>query len=112
MPTLTSAPSPKTFATAWTRAFAADVRAAAGRDGRLSVNEATKMSDTHADNAANYFTRTGKKTVSVEKLIGDGYKYAFATAARVAGADGKVSLVDARNLPADLKNDFLALRGK
>ena len=112
MPILTSAPSPKTFATAWTRGFAADVRGAAGIDGRLSVNEAKSMSEAHADNAANYFSRTGKKTVSVEKLIGDGYKYAFATAERVAGKDGRVSLVDARNLPADLQKDFLALRGK
>ena len=66
------------------------VRDAAGRDGRLSKNEAKKIaqrSDALAlwgDNAVNYLDKTGQKTVSVDKLIGAGYRYAaFHAANRV-----------------------------
>ena len=118
MATLNSAPTPSQFATAWTRGFAAAVRDAAGKDGRLSVNEAKKIAQrtdglaVYGDNAVNYLERTGQQTVSVEKLIGKGHDYAFALAERVAGNNNRVSLVEATHLPRDLQADFLALRGR
>lgn len=118
MPTLGNGPSPKQFATAWTRGFAAAVRDAAGRDGRLSLNEArqiAKRSDglaVYGDNAVNYLEKTGQQSVSVEKLIGKGHDYAFALAERVSGGNNRVSLVEAEDLPADLRADFMALRGR
>lgn len=112
MPTLTAAPSPATFAKSFTRGFAAAVRDAAGKDERLSTNEATKVAEPFKDNAVNFLARTGQKSVSVEKLISSGYKYAFALAEKAAGPDGRVSLADADKLPADLKTDYLKLRGR
>ena len=112
MPTLTNAPTPKQFAKAFTRGFAADVRRVAGRDGRLSKNEASKMTTQYRDNALNYLERTGQKSVSVNKLIGKAHNYAVAVAAKEAGPNQRLSLVEARNLPDDIRGDFYALRGK
>lgn len=112
MPKLNSAPTPKQFATAFTRHFAAEVRNAAGRDGRLSLNEATKMDPAFADNALNYLEKKDQKSVSTEKLIGAAYGYALATGSKVAGNGNRISLVEARMLPDDLQANFLALRGK
>lgn len=118
MPTLGNGPSPKQFANAWTRGFAAAVRDAAGRDGRLSLNEARQIAKrtdglaVYGDNAVNYLEKTGQKSVSVEKLIGKGHDYAFALAERVSGGNNRVSLVEAQDLPADLRADFMALRGR
>jgi hypothetical protein len=112
MPTLTAAPSPATFAKSFTRGFAAALRTAAGKDERLSTNEATKVVAPYTDNAVNFLAHTGQKSVSVEKLISSGYKYAFALADKAAGPDGRVSLADADKLPADLKADYMKLRGR
>lgn len=118
MPTITKAPTPQEFANAWTRGFAAAVRSEAGIDGRLSKNEAANIEKAggnlamYGDNAVNYLERTGQKTVSVNKLIGKGHDYAEAVAARHAGDNQRLSLVEARNLPADIRGDFFALRGK
>jgi hypothetical protein len=112
MPTLTAAPSPATFAKAFTRGFAGAVRDAAGKDGRLSTNEASHVAAPFKDNAENFLKATGQKSVSVEKLISSGYKYAYALAEKAAGPDGRVSLADGDKLPADLKTDYLKLRGR
>jgi hypothetical protein len=88
------------------------VRDAAGKDARLSANEASKVAEPFKDNAENFLKATGQKSVSVEKLISSGYKYAFALADKAAGPDGRVSLADAEKLPADLKTDYLKLRGR
>jgi hypothetical protein len=118
MPTITKAPTPQEFATAWTRGFAAAVRSEAGRDGRLSLREAQRIAeqDGHlaqfGDNAVNYLEKTGQQSVSVNKLIGKGHDYAVAVSAKVAGDNNRISLVEARNLPDDLRADFFALRGK
>ena len=90
MPTITQAPSPKEFANAWTRGFAAAVRSEAGRDGRLSLREAKRIAEqggnlaTYGDNAVNYLEKTGQKSVSVNKLIGKGHDYAVAVSASSA----------------------------
>lgn len=112
---LTSAPSPARFATAWTSEFAAAVRGAAGTDGRLSLKEAERLaqSSMFGDNAVNWLIAKDQKSVDVEKLLKGGWAYAFATGKKAAGDDGRISLADAAaKLPADLRADYLYLRGK
>ncbi len=116
--TIKSAPTPKAFANEWTKGFAVAVRDAAGKDGRLSKNEAAKIAEhgdalaRYADNAVNYLASTGQKSVSAEKLIGKGHNYAYAVGAKVAGPGNRISLLEARSLPDDIRPDFFALRGK
>jgi hypothetical protein len=113
-----TAPNIDQFAKAWTRGFAKAVREAGGRDGRLSLNEAKSIARrddplaVYGDNAVNYLERTGQKSVSIDKLIGKGHDYVLATAGKVAGSNRRLSLVEARNLPEDLRADFAQLRGK
>jgi hypothetical protein len=102
--------SPAKFAKAFTSSFAGNVRAAAGRDGRLSASEARNVAAPYRDNATNFLAATGQKSVSVEKLIKSGYNYAFALGSKVAGNDGRISLADAEKLPQDLKVDYLRIR--
>jgi len=84
MPKLAHTPTVGEFASAWTAQFAAAVRGAGGRDGRLSRNEAAKIAQgkgalaSWGDNAVNYLERTGQKSVSIDKLIGKGRRYAEA----------------------------------
>ena len=118
MPGLPKTPSVEQFATAWTQHFAAAIRAAAGKDGRLSRNEAKKIAGRDdalrlwGDNAINYLEAKNQKTVGVEKLIRSGYRYAYANAAKQAGSNRKVSFVEARRMAVDLRHDFLWLRAK
>lgn len=118
MPILPTTPSAKTFADAWSRQLESAVKTAAGRDGRLSVTEAKRISERSggpqlfSDNAVNYLLGKGQQTVSVSVLVTAAHAYAEAKAAAVAGADGRVSYADAAKLPADLRDDFMYLRGK
>jgi hypothetical protein len=98
--------TPAAFAQTFTARFAAQVRAGAGSDGRLSTSEAAKLPEPTRDNAQNFLAATGQKSVSIEKLIGRAHDYAFATASRAAGPDGRLSAVDARSLPQDLKAEY------
>jgi hypothetical protein len=117
MPILTKAPTPQQFAKSWTKGFARAVREAAGRDGRLSENEGRQIADRgdalerYADNVSGWFKATGQKSVSVDKLIAHGHNYAKANGERVAGSNQRMSLLEARALPADLRTDFFELRG-
>lgn len=119
MTTLTGiTPTPAQLADAHRDAFADELRAAAGADGRLSKSEAKRIADRAApgwlaaDNAASFFEETGQKTVSIEKLIGVIHADVRAEASAVAGPNQRLSLVEARALPADLQADFFYLRGK
>ena len=111
---LDSAPSPSNFTAAWTDAFAAAVRGAAGTDGRLSRAEADRLasSSLYGDNAVNWLEKKGQASVDVDKLIREAAQYTFANGKRVAGQDGRISLADAKKLPKDLQDDYLSLRGK
>lgn len=111
MALISRSPSARTFAAAWSSEFSKAVKTAAGRDGRLSVSEAKRLERPFADNAANYFEATGKKTVSVAVLGASGAAYAERAARTAAGADGRLSAADAAKLPADLRADFQYLRG-
>lgn len=118
-PILPTTPSPRTFTDAWTRKFEEVIRAAAGKDGRLSVSEALRIAERldggrlFSDNAVNYLRATGQKTVSANKLIAVASAYTERSAISAAGSDGRLSYPDAKTkLQPDLRDDFLYLRGK
>jgi hypothetical protein len=118
MPRIPNAPSVRTFTETWSSDFKEAVKKAAGKDGRLTMNEAKKLGErpdadkVFADNAVNYLKATGKQSVSVEVLATSAKAYAQRQAELAAGADGKISLADGAKLPADLRDDFFMLRGK
>lgn len=118
MPVLNRAPRPDEFARAWVDTYGAALREAAGKDGRISRTEASRIAERldggqrASDNVVNWLEAAGQKSVSVEKFLDVARGYVERMAARAAGADGRVSLVDAQSLPADLQQDFLALRGR
>ncbi|MBN2361672.1 MAG: hypothetical protein JXR83_19625 [Deltaproteobacteria bacterium] len=124
MPKLTKAPTVRQFTDAWMERFETAVRSAAGRDGRLSLNEAKKITQRDdalrlwGDNAVNYLETTGQKSVSVDKLLGAARSYVEKAAAEVAGPDrsagapATISLTEARLLKPDLVDDFFELRDR
>lgn len=112
MPKLQSNPTIDKASKAWTRGFAAAVREAAGDSGRLTPAKVENMTGPYADNAKNYFERTGKSWANADTVIESGARYVRAQAADAAGSDGRLSLKDIRKLPADLVDDVLILRGK
>src|SRR5438034_287269 len=107
-----TAPTPAQFAEAWAKQFEATVTAAAGRDGRLSVSEASRIADVFGDNAQAYLAEHHQKTVSPSVLVEAGRKFALEQATAAAGPDGRLSLEDAKKLDASLQADFFMLRGK
>lgn len=118
MPRIPTTPSPKQFAETWSNDFKEAVKKAAGKDGRLSLSEATKLAQRpdadkmFADNAVNYLKTTGKQSVSVDVIARESHAYALRAAEVAAGPDKKLSLEDGKKLPADLREDFFLLRGK
>ena len=118
MARIPTTPSPRVFAETWSTDFKEAVKKAAGKDGRLTMSEATKLAarpdadKVFADNAINYLKATGKQSVSVEVLATSAKAYALRAAEVAAGNDGKLSLADGAKLPNDLKEDFFMLRGK
>ncbi|MFH1811737.1 MAG: hypothetical protein ABIJ09_23560 [Pseudomonadota bacterium] len=118
MSVLNRAPKVTQFVEAWSQRFERAVKDAAGRDGRLSLNEARSIAERDdglrlwADNAVNYLESKGQQTVSVRKLLGAAERYAFASATRIAGSNQQISLLEARLLPPDLVDDFFMLRGQ
>jgi len=111
-------PTPAQFASAVRDRFADTIRQAAGADGRLSVSEANKIAGKDdpewivADNAKDTIEKAGQQTMSAEKLIGRIYDDALAHATTAAGSNNKLSLLEARLLPANLQAEFFYLRGK
>ncbi len=118
MPKISSAPSPKSFVETWSADFKAAIEKAAGKDGRLSLNEAKKIAASvtgdamFADTVERFFTQTGQKSVSVNSIVKDMKAYAQRAAEQASGGDGKISLQDGKKLPDDLRDDFFFLRGK
>ena len=115
--TLPPSPTPKNFAVPETRIFAAAVRQLAGKDGRLSANEASKASEKlqgtlrlAIDNIEGYFATTGVGKPRVNAMIRSHYGYAIRKADAATGGDGRLSSKDAANLPQDLQDNFLYLR--
>ncbi len=118
MPRIPTTPSPAKFVETWSTDFKDAVRRAAGKDGRLSASEATRLAarpdadKLFADTAVQYFADTGKKTVSVDVIAREMKAYAQRAAEQAAGPDKKLSLEDGKKLPNDLKDDFFFMRGK
>lgn len=118
MAKINSAPSPKLFTETWSTEFKAAIERAAGKDGRLSLNEAKKIAQSvtgdamFADTVEKFFTQTGQKSASVNSIVNDMKVYAQRAAEQASGGDGKMSLEDGKKLPSDLQDDFFFLRGK
>src|SRR5262245_55710236 len=96
-PVLKSNPTVEKAAQAWTSRFAAAVRDAAG-EGRLTPKKAADMTGPYADNAQNYFEKTGRKSSSPNTVIESGGRYVRAQLEKAAGSDGKLSLANIRTL--------------
>ena len=117
MSKISQSPSPATFADAWAKQFEKSVKKVAGTDGRLSVNEATKLSETtgpgqaFADEAKDFFQRSGQQTVSVPKLVSTVRGQVEASAKKAAGKDGRLSAEDMAKLPKHLQADVAVLKG-
>lgn len=111
-------PTPAELASAHKDRFSTVLRGAAGADGRITKSEAKKIRDRAdpewlvADNAVDFLEASGQQTVSAEKLIGVVHEALTASAAEAAGPNQRLSLVEARALPANLQAEFFYLRGK
>ena len=117
MSKISQSPSPSTFADAWAKQFEKSVKKVAGTDGRLTLNEAKKLADTtgpgkaFADEAMDFFQRTGQQSVSVPKLVSTLRGQVEASAKQAAGADGRLSSADMSKLPQHLQADVAVLKG-
>ncbi|MBI2373443.1 MAG: hypothetical protein HYV07_05535 [Deltaproteobacteria bacterium] len=109
---LSNSPSVQKASEAWTRGFAAAVRDAAGDSARLTKKKAKEMSGPYADNAQNFFERSGRSWAKVDTVIESGARYVRKSAEKAAGSDKKLSAVDIRSMPKDLSGDIFALQGK
>lgn len=117
MARLRSAPSPERFTDAWSEQFREVVTEAAGRDGRLTRAAAHRIAERRdggqvfSDTAVDYLYTTNKRSVGVERLLGDVQPGVLASARDAAGRDGRLSLADGERLRSDLVADFRQLRG-
>ncbi len=117
-PFLGPAPRPAEFAAAWRQKLGDVLCQASNTDGRLSRPEAERILERSdegfivADNALSFFERTGQKTVRVEKLIRVLGAEVETEVAKVAGPNQRLSLIEARMLPKEIREDVLYLRGK
>ena len=78
----------------------------------MTRNKAAEMDGMFADNVQNYFLATGRHWIKADDLIASGARYSLAAMEKAAGDDNRLSLVDIRSLPTDLKDDLLVMRGK
>ncbi|MBI2377646.1 MAG: hypothetical protein HYV07_26830 [Deltaproteobacteria bacterium] len=111
-------PTPEQFANTWTRAYAASVRGASTDGERITRSKAegmagaTGMASLYADNVLIELDDRDQSSISIDKLLASGHARTLSEAQKVAGANGLVSITEGSRLPADLKDDFLALRGQ
>ncbi|GMU60539.1 MAG: hypothetical protein AMXMBFR34_23020 [Myxococcaceae bacterium] len=117
MTALKTPPTPRAFAKAWAREFEAAVKKAAGKDGRLSRVEASRMAE--ARDGSRVYGDTAsllmgtRKTASVSTLVAEGMALAEQAAIAAAGSNRKLSLAEGKKLhPGQLVDDFLQLRGR
>ncbi len=111
-------PTVRQLTDAWSRKFAEVVSLAGGKDGVVTVAAALRIAERRdggrlwSDNAVGYLRAKGQKSVRSGKLVAAGRRRLERHAARVAGNNGLVSLVEIRRLARDLRADALYLRGK
>jgi hypothetical protein len=116
MPTLATTPSPAAFTRAATEGFEEALRSAAGRDGRLSRNEAARMAEVpdsvYGQSAVDVLERAGQKTMSVGKAVEAYRAHAGAASTDAAGNNALLSYAEGKTLPEDLQPAYLLLRGR
>lgn len=103
---LPPSPTPKNVADAYAARVADLAEALAGRDGRVTANEASEhpeVADAHA--------RTHRSRPVVRTVVEAARAAMLVEAGRVTGGDGRVSLADARRMPSPFAEAFEAMRG-
>jgi len=111
-------PNPAQAAAAYRETFQSAVVDAGGKDGRITKAAAQKLAERGdagklvADNILDHLEKTGKKSVGVNVFLNAMTATVETEVAAVAGANQKMSLLELRNLPANLVPDMLHLRGK
>lgn len=111
-------PTPAQVQAGYRKAFDVAIEQIAGKDRRISRSEAAKAAGRPdagklvSDNILNWLDATGQKSVGATKFMRTVAAYAGRMAERHAGPNQKLSLVEIRNLPADLVADLMHLRGK
>jgi hypothetical protein len=103
---LPPSPTPKNVADAYAVRVADRAETLAGRDGRITAHEAAK--DPEVEDA---HRRAGRSRPVVRTVVEAARAAMLAEAARVAGADGRVSLADAGGMVPPFVQAFEALRG-
>jgi hypothetical protein len=113
--TLKLNPTPKEFATAWSQGYETALQPIA-KNGEVPYAEVDEdqiggTKSVFADNADHWLNIYDDKN-KLSEMVKAGYKYALKEGTKVAGSDGKISLLEARAMAADLVEDFYALSGK
>jgi hypothetical protein len=103
---LPPSPTPANVADAYAARVADEATTLAGRDGRISANEASKSAE-----VKDAHHRTGRSRPVVRTVVEAARVAMLAEAGRVTGGDGRVSLADARKMPSPFVEAFEALRG-
>jgi hypothetical protein len=117
MAKIRTAPTPEKFATVWSGELEKAVRSVAGRT-RVTRAQAERIGDDdpqqriYRDNVLNYLDAHDINSTRIERLIDSGYRHALREGERVAGANNRISLTEARGMALDLRDDFRVLRGR
>lgn len=120
MPVFARSPTATAFATAWVdTVLKPALGEATGADKKLSAKEAAVAKTVTsgplalAGGALEEIRKlTGVARPGTAKLLAAAHTYAEQSAIDAAGADGKLSLTDAKKLAAGLEPGYLALRGR
>ena len=111
-------PTPAQLASAYREVFDSVIAEAGGRDGRITAASAERIGDRSdagklvADNLLNFLEKTGQKSVGVAKFQSVIADYVEREAKKAAGPNQRLSLLEIRNLPTDLIDDAMHLRGR
>jgi hypothetical protein len=120
MPVFARSPTATAFATAWVdTVLTPALSAATGADQKLSAKEAAAAKNASsgplalAGGALEEIRKlTGVSRPGLAKLLAAAQTYAETSAIAAAGADGKLSLTDAKKLAVGLEPGYLSLRGR
>ena len=108
-------PTSVQLANAWSAHHEAAIRAAAGRDGRFSANEAERMGEVLGLGGLSAAVladlhESGNESVSVQKVLDRGRAVALQSARNVAGDDNRIDTAEARQLTPEYTFDYFLLR--
>src|SRR5688572_21239731 len=99
-------PTPVHVADAYRELVKERASSAAGRDGRVSLKEAS--TDPLLSDA---YERAGRQRARASTLASAGREGMLAAAKQASGGDGRVSKADAQKMPAVFAQAFVELRG-